>query len=70
MPKSTRQLLDRLALYATAWAPRPGRNGDGPLANLVVGGNEAAATDLSVGSPASRRATPCSARERGMTMLS
>ena len=40
MPKSTRELLDRLALYAAAWAPRPGRNGDGPMATLVVGGDE------------------------------
>ena len=44
MPKSTRELLDRLALYATAWAPRPGRNGNGPLANLVVGADEPAST--------------------------
>lgn len=44
MPKSTRELLDRLALYAAAWAPRPGRSGDGALANLVVGGDESAAT--------------------------
>jgi hypothetical protein len=44
MPKSTRELLDRLALYAAAWAPRPGRNGDGTPATLVVGGDEPAST--------------------------
>jgi hypothetical protein len=44
MPKSTREFLDRLALYAVAWAPRPGRHGDGPLANLVVGGDDEPAT--------------------------
>jgi hypothetical protein len=45
MPKSTRELLNRLALYAAAWAPRPGRKGDGPMATLVVGGDEPANTN-------------------------
>ncbi len=44
MPKSTREFLDRLALYAAAWAPRIGRNGHEPLANLVVGGDEPVTT--------------------------
>jgi hypothetical protein len=42
--KSTHQLLERLALYVAAWAPRPGHNGDGTLPNLVVGGDEPAST--------------------------
>jgi hypothetical protein len=42
MPKSTRELLERLRHYAAAWAPRAGRNGHEPMANLVVGGDEAA----------------------------
>ena len=33
------------ALYAAAWAPRAGRNGHEPLANLVVGGDEPATTN-------------------------
>jgi hypothetical protein len=45
MPKSTRELLNRLALYTAAWAPRPGRKGDGPMATLVVGGDEPANTN-------------------------
>jgi hypothetical protein len=48
MPKSTREFLERLAQYASAWAPRPGRHGDEPLANLVVGGDEPAITDPSI----------------------
>ncbi len=48
MPKSTHEFLDRLKHYASAWAPRPGRHGDEPLANLVVGGDEPATADPSI----------------------
>jgi hypothetical protein len=38
MPKSTREYLDRLGRYRSAWAPRvPGRNSVDPPVSLVVG---------------------------------
>ena len=38
MPKSTRELIDRLELYRAAWAPRASdRPGFPPLSSRVVG---------------------------------